>query len=650
MFGITRIKFQWAGARVTPGSWFLGLVGIYQRKGARGRGLAVSLRGALCWGFVAALAAYFGGAAYFWWKQERRPFNYVRYSDVLLYPFSENKRREVREMQGRAMIAAGMAELQAQQWNRALMNLRVGLDRYPRDLTARLRLAQLFLAYRVRERAQETLLQGLDQGWPGRTYLQAAIEVAAAGEDHEMVLVITERALALHDPARHAVADRRWLIEQRVRALLAEQRADDALAELDTHADELPEMALSEMRLSAILLAGRADEAVRFGEDWRARAGDRPVVLRLLARAYREAGRTDDMSAVLERLRALDRTDPRSQVLAIVQYFLAGNEARGRALLDDYIFRFGGTEANYSLAAEPLAEIGRGAELDLLITAARERGVRDVRLEAARLQVLIAERRWAEAMRQISDMRRAFPADGGGRAQMLDLLHHLVAAAADPADGAQSTLTDYVRGRQLPMQAYRQSVEVLRRAGRPETARQIVIFAEGVYPGNRYLAETRRALDAEIAERRAAAEAARPVTAPREVFASAPAFWAELDRVVGEGGSAAGIALFRELRQARPTWARAEEEALARRELKLRVDGDDIAAIQGATRVYLSSDPQRLRVVVALATSAHEAGRAPVARLLLQEVLRRSPGHPQALMLLARWFPVEPEPSAPEEP
>ena len=36
-------------------------------------------------------------------------------------------------------------------------------------------------------------------------------------------------------------------------------------------------------------------------------------------------------------------------------------------MLDDYIFRFGGTEANYIAAAEPLAEINRPAEVDLLI-------------------------------------------------------------------------------------------------------------------------------------------------------------------------------------------------------------------------------------------------------------------------------------------
>lgn len=643
----SRIKFQWGTVRTTPGDWYLGLFGLYRRRSGRGLGLAVSLRGALLWGLLLAVVAYFAGAGYFWWKLDRRRFNFVRYSDVLLYPLSGEKRREVRELQGRALIAEGLADLQAQQWHRALMNMRIGLDRYPRDLNARLKVAQLFLAFRVRAKAQETLMQGLEQGWPGRTYLQSAIEIAASGEDYEMVIAICDRALGLFDPARHATAERRWLVEQRIRALLSEKRADDALDYLDEHAVGIDDGVLSELRLLAILQSGRAADAVAFAEEWRARAGDRSVVLRLLARGYREAGRLGDMTAVLEKLRTSDRTDPRAQVFAMVQYFLAGKPEEGRAMLDDYIFRFGGTEANYVIAVEPLAEINRPDEVGMLIAAAAERGMRDPRLLAARLQVLVAGRRWAEATRQIADIRGVLGGGAAARAPMLDLMQYLVAAAADPSDGAQSSLTDFVRARQLSMQSYRQCVEVLRGAGRIETARRIVVFASGVYPKNRYLEETQAALDAEIEARRIAAEASRPVSAPSAVFASAASFGVELDRVLGEEGVGAGLALFRELRQARPAWMQAEQESLAWRELELRAEGDDLAALQGAVRLYLTNDRQRIRNVVTLATRLHGAGRAQEARMLLQEILRRVPGEPAAAGLLVRWFPAREEAEAP---
>ncbi len=646
---LTRVKFQWATARATPGDWYLGLFGLYRRRNGRGLGIAVSLRGALIWALSLGVVAYFAGAAYFWWKQESRPYNFVRYSDVLLYPLSADKRREVRELQGRALIAEGMADLQAKQWHRALMNLRIGLDRYPRDLNARLKVAQLFLAFRVRAKAQETLMQGLDQGWPGRAYLEAAIEVAASGEDFEMVITICDRALALFDPARHAPADRRWVVEQRIRALLAEKRSDDALAYIVEHADGIEGAVISELRLLAILESGRAAEAVAFAEEWRARAGDRPTILRLLARAYREAARGDDMARVLEQLRSANRTDPRAQIFAMVQYFLAGRHAEGRAMLEDYIFRFGGTEANYIAAAEPLAEINRPEEVDILLAAAAERGMRSPRLLAARLQVLIAGKRWAEATRQISEIRGALNADAT-RAPMLDLMQHLIAAASDPADGAQSSLTDFVRSRQLSMGTYRQCVEVLRSSGRVETARRIVVFATGVYPGNRYLEDTRVALDMEIEAQRVAAEAARPVVVPAAALADLASFRAELERVLAADGTDAGLALFRELRQTRPAWLPAEQEWLSWRELELRARGDDLAALQGAARFYLTNDRQRIRNMTTLATELHAEGRIAGARMLLQEVLRRAPGDPSASGLLARWFPSKEEAAEPPQP
>lgn len=647
-----RIKLQWGASRTTPGEWYLGLVGFYRRKSGRGKGLAISLRGVSILAFLTATGGYFGGAGYYWWKQEQRAYNYVKYTDVLLYPLSADKRREVRELQGKSMIAEGLAALQNQQWNRALMSLRIGLDRYPRDLTARLKLAQLFLAYRVRARAQETLLQGLDQGWPGRAYLQSAIEVAAAGDDYEMVLALCDRGLALHDPAKHSALDRRWLVEQRIRAMLAEKRNDDALAFAEREVGAVGEDTLFELRLLAHLQAGRAAEAVTLAEAWAARSSDDPQALRLLARSYREAGRPQDMVGVLNKLRVGAPADPRVYVFSLVQHLLAGLEKEGRAILDDYVFRFGGTEANFILAAEPLAEIDRPEELEILLAAAAERGFRDPRLYAARLQVLIAGRRWAEATRQIGDLRPLIAGGANNRANLLDLFQYLVAAVADPADGAQSSLTDYVRARQLPMGIYRQCVETLRKNGRIDTARQIITFAQGVYPTSRYIAETGKALDAEIEARRLAEEAARPVAAPVASLATPAAFFAEVDRVASGETPAAALALFREMRKARPAWAAEQAEPLGRRELELHARGDDLAALQGAARSYLTADRLRIQNVVTLATSLHEAGRDDEARMLLNEILRKSPGEPIASGLLVRWFPKTPAkaPKTPPEP
>ena len=644
MSKIPKIKLQWATSQQTPGEWRLGLFGLYQRKGGRGTGLAVSVRGLICWGVLAAAMAYAGVAGYVWWKLERNPYNFVRYVDMLLYPL---RRKEISELRGKAMIAEGMDDLKAQKWREGVMKLRIGLDKFPRDLKARLEIAKFFLAAKVRPKAQEMLIGGLEYGWPGRYFLESAVGVASAGEDQELIIELCDRGLALHDPARHPAADRRWLVETRIRALLAENRSDDALALTEKESAALDADTLSEFRLLAYFQAKRSAEAVAFAEDWLARVGESPRILRLLARAYREAGRSDDMVRTLTKLRENDPSDPRIHVFSMIQEYLAGDVVRGRALLDDYIFRFGGTPANFPLAAEPLAEIGQLAALDVLLEAARDRGLRDLRLSAARLDALVTARQWTEASQQITDIRSSMPANALGRASLLDLMQFLIAAASDPADGAQSSLTDYVRNLQLPMSAYRRCVEVLRKSGRIDTAREIVNFAQGVFPANKYLSDTRLALDNEIKERDAAIAAAKPAAASAPVFYSADKFYAKLDEVAAKDGYEAALSLLREILKSKPSWMLNESEPLARRELELQSMGDDVVALQAATRRYLNNDRVRIQNTVTLATNLFEAKRTEDARIVLSEVLKIVPDDARATRLMKTWFPPKPPAKTP---
>jgi hypothetical protein len=639
MIKIPKIKLQWAAASQTPGEWRLGLFGRYQRKSGRGTGLAVSVRGLICWGFLAATLAYFVGAGYVWWKLERNPYNFVRYTDILLYPV---KRKEISELRGKALIAEGMDDLKAQKWREGVMKLRIGLDKFPRDLKARLEIAKFFLAAKVRPKAQEMLVGGLDYGWPGRYFLESAVSVATAGEDQELIIELCDRALALHDPSRHSAADRRWVVETRIRALLAEGRSDDALALTEKESATLDTDTLSEFRLLALFQAKRAVEAVSFAEDWRKRAGDTPRILRLLARAYREAERKEDMFETLDVLRDNEPSDPRTHVFAMIQIFMAGDEVRGRALLDDYIFRFGGTPANFSLAAEPLGEIGQLAALDVLLAEARDRGLRDLRLAAARLDALITARRWTDATQQITDIRASMPANMLGRASLLDLMQFLIAAASDPADGAQSSLSDYVRNLQLPMSAYRRCVEVLRESGRTTTAQEIVNFAQGVFPANKYLSDTRTALAREIKEQEAALAATKPAAAAAPVFATADKFYAKLDETVKKNGYEAGLTLIREVLKSKPSWALNESEPLARRELELQTLGDDVVALQAAARRYLNNDRVRIQKTITIATGLFEAKRPEDARIVLAEVLKIVPDDARATRLMKTWFPPKP--------
>lgn len=645
----SRIKLQWGASKQQPGEWYLGTVGVYHRKeGSRSRSLAISMRALLCWGLFFGSIAYCGAAGYFWWKQDQRRYNYIEYTDVLLWPLSSGKRAEVKKLQGQAMIADGLDDLKMGQWSSARIKLEIGLDKYPQDNPARLQLAKIFLAYRVRTKAQDTLMKGLGYQYPGRAYLEAAMGMAAAGEDYELVIEICDKAMALLENAPDAAAaDRRWLVEQRIQALLAEKRADEAYAYAEKMAAHLDDNSLSERRLLALLQARRLDEAVGYAEDWRVRSGDTDQVMRLLARSYREAGRIDDMAQTLDLLVKKNPADPRMRVFALIQTMLGGREAAGRVMVDDYIFRFGGTPANLIMLAEPLAEIKNRSALQSVLDAAKDRGLRDPRLPMALLQVMIAEQSWAEANRQLDEVRDLLPADGVARASMLELLRLLIAAASDSGEAAQSSLADYVATRQMPMSAYRQCVEVLRTAGRIATARQVVRGAQGVFPGNRYLADCVTEFDAKIAAAKQAeenAKAAKGVAAP--AFASSQAFFEALDEREKLGGPEAAISLLRALRSERPSWMSDQAESLDLREMQVHARADDIVALQGAVRRYLNTDRIRIQNTLAVARTAFEAGYKDRARIVIDEVLRKVPDQQVALDLKAKWFPpAQPKPA-----
>lgn len=637
----SRLKIHWGGAEVTPGTWYLGLFGRYERKSAGGRrrrGWVVSMRGLSRWAAVSAACLYVGGAAYVWQQQARRPHNEVTYVDMLLYPLRKDA---IRHKRGRAMIADAHDALQAGRSGDGFALLRAGLHRYPHDLDARLLVVRFFLSARVRTQAQTVLVEGLNYGWPGRDYLETAINIVAASEDHELVIEICDRAIALHDASAHPARDLGWLHTQRIRATLAAGENEAVLAYLDEHEAALDVALSRETRLLALFALGRLEEASVLVEAWRASAGDTPQVLRLAARTYRENKELEKMEAALDSLRRRAPADPRARVYAIIQTLLAGRETEGRAMIDDFIFRFGGHAQNLAMLAAPLGDIGRLEDLDTVIAAATDRGARGSELGMIRLRALIAAKRWQEARAQVSALR--VMTRSAENSFILDYYEAMLVALQDPARGAQSSFTDKVRPLQLSLPLYRQAIELLRAEGRAETARNVVTFAEGVFPGNPYLEKSRHELDAELT---ASELAARPVqVVANATLADHAVFFAALAEADGQNNPAVGLALIRDLRRARPEWLAAHQEAVTRHELTLLAGGDDVVALQSVARIYLNGDLTRAENVTMLARDLHEKGRRENTRLLLDEVLRRNPGEPSATRLRDVFFPpAEPAP------
>ena len=106
---LPKIKLCWNGSRVQA-DWRLALFGGYARSpGGRRIGWVISLRGVTAWLSGLAVVGYFAGALVLWVLLERRPYNYVAYTDLIL----PTRWGGVEKLRGQAQIAEGLDDIKA---------------------------------------------------------------------------------------------------------------------------------------------------------------------------------------------------------------------------------------------------------------------------------------------------------------------------------------------------------------------------------------------------------------------------------------------------------------------------------------------------------------------------------------------------------
>jgi len=632
-----RLKVVWSGASGgIPGPWKAGLWSVYVRDpGSRIEGFAISVRGGLAWCAGLAFAGYVcGAAALFLWLQ-RNPYNLVGFADTLLMPVRWS---HVRELRGRAMIEEGLADLRARRWAEANMKLRAGLSRDPHDLRARLALAQFYTLANRRPAALTTLSEDLAAGYPGRSYLATLFTLAAQGEDYDVVIAACDRFL----PTERA--DRAWLLTQKLQALIGAGRAAEALKLAEAEGEGAGAM-VNETRVLALLELGRSAEAVAFLSDWRRRApASDAQVLRLQARAFRDARRFREMDAALEELRERAPTDPRTYVYGVVQKFLAGQQAEAAAGLEDYIRRFSGGAQNLALMASALGEAKAPALVQRCMDEAALHGFPAKPFETILLQTQMAAGDWPDATRTLAALKPLMKSSPPSEQFAVTWIERVLAVASRPDEEPQAQLLEFLQQRPVPMRLYRQTCDALVRAARFATARSVLELADRTYPASRALAAIRVRVD----------EALKP---PAMV---AVAVVAPLGSVTG-GGTTTERAFFqklaeaeraerwpeaaqwiREIRVAQLAWLERREADVLDAQMRVAAHTGDTLELLGAAKLYLDGSNDRATRVVAIARELGGRGAKEDGELLLNEVLRKIPGFPPASRLQKEWHPPPP--------
>lgn len=628
----TRLKFIWGASARINARWKLGLWGFYERKqGYPDSGLAVSLRGLVLWfGVFFPLLAYLGATtAIFFWL-DRREHNHVTYADTLLLPLRWD---EIQAKRGQSYLDEGMDDLKNQHWSAGVMKLRLGLARYPKALKPRQTLAEFYFFTQRQELAMKVLEEGMDATaiYPGNAYLTSYIGLASRAEDYATVLAVCDRYL--DGKVELTEAERVWLTQQKMTALLQDDRPEEAFSLLKN----APENALyNEQRMLIMLEMKEPKKAVTFLNDWAKKDGSTEQILRLQVRAYRESADFEKMNEKLSELRKLHPADPRSLAYAVIQQKLAGLNEVAHASLEDYFFRFGGFLKNIDMIAQPLAEIGAVDMLQETIVRAQEQGY-DIRTLLQLLtQAQLKSEAWSDAYAtslQLKKMDQKGLEESALNTQKFSELLALV--AVNPAEGNQVLLMQQLEKRPYAYRVYRNIAETLLKAKRYEAVQEIVARAEQRYPRNHGLDRVK----AQASEAIAAINAEKPdapTVKERPLFVE-DAFFGRMQTAMAEKNWKEAGAMIRTMQQSRPSWLKTREVDVLRLQMVVAHESRDVLEMSLAARMLLDGTLQRSMIVVDYAVELHRKGEADDAVKLLTEVSRKMPEHALARRYLEEW-------------
>lgn len=459
----------------------------------------------LALGAAAAIAYVGAGLGLSWWFA-RAPHNRIHVADVML-PWRWSTLRDLR---GQMFSAQGVEALRRRDYAYGFFLVRRGLASHPDDAASRLALAEMLAKARDYEGVRQAVLPQLAFAPVPRPLLALLMTEALRVDDAATVAECGERLAA--NPA--SAADHQWLQLRRASALLALRRPADALTALADPAFQFSGDA-ADLKVAALCALERAPEAIALADALpRAHTGEPQRRFRLLARAYRHAGKSAELAGTLKDLIALEPSSVESRLFAIEQLWAGGLREEAQRELDALLRR---VSAQPGAIAAIVGRLGDDAAPPLIqhcVNEARALGqpVEPMLSTLAMSCVVAAD--WAGAENAFAALfstgRRLTEIEMHAR----DCLRATIDAGATGAAKANAELKTALDVNRLVLPSYLRTATGLALAGRWEAAQIVTEAALRYYPRSFEL--QRRA--AEAREKAAASAKA----APKPVEAAAP--------------------------------------------------------------------------------------------------------------------------------
>ena len=640
----------WDMPVVPAGQWHWGLLNLKKKRpkaGPDAKALSpeeleafgehaphLSFRGLILWSLGFACLGYFLAAGYIHQRLEARyPKIELSYLDIAL----PTRWSGLNQKRGVALIAQGRELLTSEKVADGFSLLRQGLARTPEDFSARLLVARIYTGIRMMPQAIKLLRDGFVFGYPGRPYLGTKLGLLSATDQSEVALecVKTARTLFAALPeSERPPGDQRFLDESLADALKAAGRDEEAEHHVTSAfaADDIFRLKF----LTQLHLNSAPRESARLAETWAALQPENPEPLCVLVVSLREAQDLKAMDAALDRLSRLNPARPDALLYRVVQDHLVGRREAARASLERLFFRHGGTLDFYKVVCTSLLGTGYLEGFDLVEADLRERGLSLHPVLWARVKAAAERSDWPGLLRQIDQLRAApGPKLVRDENSYLETMHRLANACLDGGSGTQRSLVEIIGDNPGALPLYKLVLNALLEAGQPQTARQILVLAEGPFPDSRSLRDFRVRIDTALA----ASATSAPLLASTS---SSVGTWADFQTRFQERlatAPAEALALFSEVRRAQPDWLEEHRSELEALELPLRARGDDPLLLQLLVRAVLSRDSRAPGTLLPLAREIHPSSPAN-ARLILKETLRLHPENEDALALQRLWEPA----------
>jgi cellulose synthase operon protein C len=603
----------------------------------------ISVRGVLLWFVALSISGYFLGAAGLAYWFHKKPFNRVSYADLVL-PWRWS---QLETLRGQANIDQAEDEIKNGNYRAAFAFLRTGLARYPDDAEARLKLANMFIAIRLRAEAEKTLINAFDHAYPGGDYLKAAVGILEASDNPEFLITFCDRGRAALSARNNGwTPDARFLDGIKVKVLFNLNRPDEAVALVEKYYStdfEFLTMARVARAISHKNLAAAEAELAA----WLAARPNSELALIMAVRVYRAAAKGPELQAAILRLRSRYPREPAHISLALSASLQLGQVQEALDLLDLSVIRFADKPAAYVDWAEAIAESGNDAALARLEQLVTETNQNPQSVIYTRMMAQISRQAWAEAEASSARLEAFYPKVSPRMQALHNVAKALLETCSQPLKGAENTLANTVTGGWVSLQFYVRIVDILARSERYKVALEVITLAEGYYPTSRYLAlkrtELTPKLEAQIAGRVRALDETIPSNASETVIPpDAPALFAKLDSLAaaGQGGVSEALRISGAVRKAAPPWLQDVIPELEWREVLLAAQADNTPLLQINLRAFLrGAAPAQLKRALAQAETWFNAQSRNHAVLVVREVLKVAPGHPVATRLLEAWSP-----------